>query len=165
MSVTTLLQQIKSRDFGHANETFRAIVEQRIAARLAQERTTIGEAFDRDPDDPRLQTYGFDKNKRVIFATHGKLSLADVREVVPKVVRVETHGSKNWFGDVDQGYSVFSIDSYGEAARSQKNLIARLARLGIPAKPAHTPYEGHVGVQVPIKYERKTNLELFGSSY
>lgn len=174
MSVTTLLQQIKSRDFGHANETFRAIMEQRIAARLAQERTVVNEA--RDDDDAGrgetqkdlafTRTFGFDRRKRVCFTAPGRLSLADVKEIYPQVERVEYHG-KEWSGAWDEGgWVMFSVDTYGTRDPSVKDLIQRLARIGIPAKPGYTPYQDHVAVAVPAvdKYIKRTGRELYGSS-
>lgn len=41
-------------------------------------------------------------------------------------------------------------------------IMKRLADAGIPARRGHTPYIGHVGVEVPAKFERRACRIAFG---
>jgi Zn finger protein HypA/HybF involved in hydrogenase expression len=118
---------------------------------------------DSEADQAFKTTYGFNKSGTVIFSAPGKLDYAEVHELSPSVKRVEVHGV-NYAGldIIEAGYVSFSIDTYGDRATTQKSLISRLARAGIPAKPGYTPYQDHIGVQVPSKYSKKADRELFG---
>lgn len=174
MTTSTLLQHIKAKDWAGAHEAFKALMEQRIAARIEREKKVVGEAFGDDEDtrgetgdDFRWKrTFGFNKKGQIIFVAPGKLSYADVKEIYPAVVKVEHHG-REYGGAWDEGGWVnFSVDTYGERYPTVKELIQRLARLGIPAKPGYTPYLNHVAVAVPEqeRYIKRTGKELYGSS-
>lgn len=169
--LTSILDAIRNRDYAIATESIAQVMQRKVEAGLAKERERIAHglvAEDTESDRGWKRTYGFNKSGQVIFSAPGKLSYEEVHEIDPYVVKVEVHG-REW-GDLKNfdeltdypGFTGFSIEKwYG---RTQSEIIKDLARIGIPAEPHHTIYQGHVGIRVPLKYTKKAGKHLFGES-
>lgn len=171
--LTHILDAIRSRDYAIATESIAQVMQRKIEERLAQERTTLARKLvgeDTEQDREFKRTFGFDKRGQVVFSAPGKLSYADVKEVSPNVVKVEVHGRewrdwKNYDELIDApGWTAFSVANKAFGGRSQKDVIASLARQGIPAEPWNSVYYGSTGIKVPLKYSKKTSKILFGES-
>lgn len=51
--------------------------------------------------------------------------------------------------------------SEGGRPGGRKGVIADLARMNIPAKPAHSPYVGMWAIEVPARYEKRVEKFLY----
>jgi hypothetical protein len=165
----TILTAIRTRDYTTATEGVASMLQTKIEQALAQEKERVAATLVREARDDYQRTYGFDKGNRVVFACPGRLEYADIKDFAPKVVRVEWHGrewsSSNNFDELwdHPGWTGFSLEKF-PGGYSQKDRIQDLARLGIPAEASHTPYVGHYGIRVPLKYAKKAGKILFGEA-
>lgn len=169
----TILTSIRTRDYAAATENIAHVLQRKIETRLTMERQKLGKTLVREETESDFNwkdTFGFNKKGQVIFQAPGKMDLADVKEIDPWVVKVETHGRewKDWhnFDELKDmpGYVAFSVADRTMGGRTRKDVIADLSRQGIPAMKWDTVYVGQVGVAVPLKYAKKAGKHLFGES-
>lgn len=169
----TILNSIRTRDYATATENIAHVLQRKIEMRLTTERQELGKTLVREETESDFNwkdTFGFNKRGQVIFQAPGKMSLADVKEIDPWVVKVETHGRewKDWknYDELKDmpGYVAMSVADRTNGGRTQKELIADLSRQGIPAMKWDSFYMGSTGVAVPLKYAKKTGKYLYGES-
>jgi len=134
------------RDMAHRIHTperaahFDAEFTKRIAKRAAGIKTAVGKIASMPLHDEPLAAHSAGEGSK-----HGGWSGMESKDV-------------NWQRIATKHFSVLSTKHGGESLKSH---MARLAAVGIPSRKSHSPYQLHVGLEVPARHEKKASKILY----